>query len=236
MQQKKLYSKYSFVALLLILMVTFFCSFSGAWFTAGDSTKGNSSDVIKLGSIGEINISSSNFSWKNKQGNNVYATEQAKTQANDSNGEVRKYIMPGDKLLTGTVTISYDNSKTATQSQVWYLIKQGSKYYTINSSGEFVEQTTKPGIINAGTENKKTVSGSVVSITTESGTYLLNGSTSSESIDNSAQSKYLSELGATAGVVSLSSNSVKYDIAVIQLPNVSSEKAFTELKNILDAM
>lgn len=236
MQQKRLYSKYTFVALLLILLVTLFCSLSGAWFTAGDSTKGNSSDVIKLGSIGEINISSNSFNWTNKQGNKVYATEQAKTEANDTSGEVRAYIMPGDKFSTGTVTISYDNKKTATQSSVWYLIKQGSKYYTINANGEFVEQTTKAEIISAGTENKKTVNGSIVSITTESGTYKLDGSTSSDSIDNSAQNKYLSELGATAGVISLSADSLTYNIAIIQLPNISTEKAFTELKNILDAM
>ena len=229
-------SKYSFLVLLLIIAITFFCSLTGAWFTNGASTSGVKGDSIRLGSIGEINITGSDFSWLNRNGNKVYATEQAKLDANDTTGEVRESVMPGDKVSTGAVTISYDNNKSATQDRIWYLIKQGSKYYTINSSGEFVEQTTVAELLYAGTENKKTFVGSIISITTENGTYKLDGSTSSESIDNSAQNKYLKELGALAGVISLNSNSLTYNIAIIQQPNISNTRAFTELKNILDAM
>lgn len=221
------------------LILSMFFIVSGAWFTSSASSSTSSESItFRLGTIGDVDISANDYIWKNSSNQNIYTTAAAKTAANDSTGEVRQYLMPGDYVACASVELCYDATSSSSQSQVFYLIKVGSSYYTINTStNALASATTNAGLINAGTANKLTINGSIVSITYDNTTYSLNGSTSSASIsDVYFQGKTLAQLGASYGNMSVVVGNDVYKVAIIQSANMSATNAFDLLQDILDDM
>lgn len=224
----------SFLILSMVFMVT------GAWFTASASSSSSGQSItFRLGTIGDVNIEANDYVWKNSSNQNIYTTAEAKSDANDSQGEVREFLLPGDKVTCGSVILCYDESSSSSQSQVFYLIKIGNAntYYTI-SNHALATATTAAGLINAGTANALTINGgSIVSFSYNNTSYSLDGSNSSKSIsDVYFQGKTLAQLGASYGGVSIAANSEVYKVAIIQSANMSSTNAFELLQDILDEM
>ena len=223
----------SFLILSMVFMVT------GAWFTASASSSSSGQSItFRLGTIGDVNIEANDYVWKNSSNNNIYPTAAAKAAASDNNGEVREFLLPGDKVTCGSVELCYDASSSSSQSQVFYLIKIGNAntYYTI-SNHALATATTNAGLINAGTANALTINGSIVSVSYNNTSYSLDGSTSSKSIsDVYFQGKTLAQLGASYGGVSIAANSDVYKVAIIQSANMSATSAFGLLQDILDEM
>ena len=232
-------SKDLFILILtLLLFLSFVLNLSGAWFTssAKSSSAGGAVGTFTLGSFGDVTVTANNYVWKNSSNKNVYQTAQAKADANDNQGEVRSFLMPGDYLSCGSVDLCYDSAATAYEGVVYYLIKIGNAYYTI-SNYQLATATTSAGLINAGTTNKLTINGSIVSITYNNASYSLDGSTSSASIsDVYFQGQTLTQLGAHYGNMSLVVGSDIYKVAVIQSANMVATTAFGLLKDILDNM
>ena len=227
------------VMISFMLILSMFFMMSGAWFSASSSASTPSTSFsFRLGTIGDVNISANDYVWKNSDNHYVYTTAAAKTEANDNTGEVRAYLLPGDYVSCGSVELCYDAASSSNQSQVFYLIKVGSYYYTINSSThELASATTTAGLINAGATNALTINGSIVSITYDNHTYSLNGSTSSASIsDVYFQGKTLAQLGASYGNMSVAVGNDVYKVAIIQSANMSATNAYTLLQEILVAM
>ena len=221
------------ILLLLVIAFSFVCLLTGAWFTNSASTSSNGTkQTFTIGTFGDVSISALDLVWKDINGTNVYSSQELLDSANDSTGIVRENLMPGDKLQSSAINIVFDKDKKASINKAYYLVKYNNEYYIVNDSGTLVK-ATQAGIISSGTENAKVVSGNVVSITTENGTYQLDGSTSSSSIDNSAQQKNLAELGAKFGIVTLTNEKVEFKVAVIQYANLTSTTAFEQLKSIL---
>ena len=229
-----------FIISTLLVISTLFM-FSGAWFTASASSSSSGQSItFRLGTFGDVSITANDYVWQNSTNNYIYQTAADKTAANDNNGEVRAYLLPGDKLTCGTVELCYDPTASATEDQVYYLIQFGSNsnaYYTI-SNGALAAATTSAGLISAGTANSIVISGgSIVSFSYNNTSYSLDGSTSSKSIsDVYFQGKTLAQLGASYGGVSIAANSDVYKVAIIQSANMSATSAFGLLQDILDEM
>ena len=223
------------ISFLLFLSLAF--NFTYAWFTSSaSSTIPGSSFTFQLGTFGDVTINVNDYVWKNSSGNFIYQSLEEKTQANDVNGEVRQYLMPGDYLACGSVELCYDATATATESRVYYLINHGSAYYTI-SNNQLATATTNAGLIDAGTANKLTINGSIVSFAHDNVSYSFDGSTSSASIsDVYFQGKTLTQLGAYYGNMSIAVGSEIYKVAVIQSANMTATTAYGLLQDILDDM
>lgn len=226
------------VILSSLLFLSLVFNFTGAWFTSSTSSTTNpsSSFTFQLGTFGDVAINVNDYVWKDSSNKNIYQTEQAKTAANDNQGIVRTYLMPGDYLACGSVDLCYDSPATANESLVYYLIKVGNAYYTI-SNNQLATATTNAALINAGTANKLTINGSIISFAYDNVSYSFDGSTSSQSIsDVYFQGKTLTQLGASYGNMSIAVGSEVYKVAVIQSANMSATNAFGLLQDILDDM
>ena len=238
MEPKSNSKSYLFVIILSsLLLLSLLFNFTGAWFTSSNqSSITGGQATFRFGTVGDVSITANDYVWKNSSNNNIYQTEQAKTTANDNQGEVRTYLMPGDYLACGSVDLCYDAPATADESRVYYLIKVGNEYYTI-SNNQLATATTNAGSINAGTANKLTINGSIISFAYDNVSYSLNGSTSSQSIsDVYFQGKTLSQLGASYGNMSIAVGSAVYKVAIIQSSNMSITSAYGLLQDILDDM
>lgn len=220
------------ILLLLVIAFSFVCLLTGAWFTHSASVNSNGiKQTFTIGTFGDVSISALDLVWKDINGSNVYSSQELLDSAKDSTGIVRDNLMPGDKLQSSAINIVFDKDKKASINKAYYLVKYSNEYYIISDNGTLTK-ATQAGIISSGTENAKVVLGNVVSITTENGTYQLDGSTSSSSIDNSAQQKTLAELGAKFGIVTLTNEKVEFKVAVIQYANLTPTTAFEQLKSI----
>ena len=221
-------SKLIYLILGLLISASLFFTFSGAWFTASASTtKSGTSATFVLGNFGDVSISANNYIWKDSSNNNIYPTAQAKNTANDATGIVRDKVMPGDKVQSGSITMTFDALNTSTYPKAYYLIKTGNNYYTINNSNALVQTSTTAGVIDS--QETKTINGSIVSITENNQTKYLDGSTSSASIGNTAQGQALTDMGASVGTFSLTAGGITYYVAVIQYPNLTATTAFDQL-------
>ena len=121
---KKSKLHFSTTLILIILAIVAFASFSGAWFTASASqTVSNTSATFVLGNFGDVTISANDYTWRDIENHNVYATAQLKTAAHDDSGIVRSKVMPGDKVQSGSVSITFDSSNISTYPKAYYLIK-----------------------------------------------------------------------------------------------------------------
>lgn len=217
---------YIICALLLIACVVL--STTGAWFTDSKSSSSSDSSVdFKFATFGDVEISFSGYTHLDSSGNAVTGRK---------NNDV---ILPGDKVTSTAVTITYDKDSTADTDKVFYLIKidGANKYYVItNKVLTEVTTTQKAGLMTQGSANALTIDGSVVSVTIDGTTYNLDGGTSSKSIKNSAQGKKLTELGASYGGLTIGANGNTYKVAIIQAYNLTDSEAYAELKTLVDAL
>lgn len=215
---------------LFAIALSLLCLLSGAWFSTSTSKNSNGANVsFQIASFGDLSVTAEDITWTDINGNNIYTSQSLLESANDSTGIVRDSLMPGDKLVSSAITVTFDKNSTSSVKKAYYLIKYQSKFYTINSSGNMIESSQADFIDS---NSPKTIGGSIVSITTDEGTYHLDGSTSSSSIDNSAQKKLLAELGAKYGVFTIG-DSEQIVVAVIQYPNLTATTAYEQLISIM---
>ena len=123
-------SSVTVIVLSILLVLSMLLGLTGAWFTreASDETTGLG-DLV-MGSLGEVTITAEAAVW---------------TKA-DSDAD-RTVVMPGDTVTCGSVSIAYSNA--GTEDEVFYLISDGAKYYTIEG-GALVEATANAGTIAKG--------------------------------------------------------------------------------------
>ena len=238
--KRKSSSKLIYLILGLLISASLFFTLSGAWYTSSAQSEvtGNTFTFV-LGNFGDVELSVSNYTWQDINGHNIYPTAQAKNTANDNTGIVRTAVMPGDLLQSGNVSLIFDRAGTSLDTTVYYLIEVDGSYYTI-SNGALAAAPTNAGTITAGVGNALVINGSIVSVTTPTATYQLDGSnstsTSSFKIDNWAQGKTLVQAGASIGGFTMDANGVIYKVAVIQYSNMTASTARGLLIDELDAM
>ncbi len=213
----------------LLFLASVILTTTGAWFTSSSSasTPGSSTE-FRFATFGKVAIDVGGYQ-------HVDANGKAITDRKGGTG----IIMPGDKVTSSSIKITYDADGTADTDKVWYLIKLDStnKYYVVSNGALSEVTTTKQAqMIQQGSANALTIKGEVVTVQVDGTTYSLDGSTSSSSIGNSAQGKKLTALGAKYGLITIGSNGNTYKVAIIQYYNINATQAFTELKTLLDSM
>jgi len=109
------------IVLALLLVLSLVMGMTGAWFTSKNSVN-VADNALQFGKVGVIGISAEGVKHER------YDSAQSKFVT--VNGEV----MPGDKVTAGALTFKYDEAQAGTETAVYYVIYDGSKYYKINNT------------------------------------------------------------------------------------------------------
>lgn len=190
-------STVAIVLLSLLLVLSLILTATGAWFTASDG-KGNANQELHVGSIGNIAVSAQGYVW-----HRLGSEEQL-------NAETDK-VMPGDYLKAGTVTFT----RTAGDSDVWYLIKDGEgNYYKVVSGA--LEKLAVAAAQDEGLETF-TTGGAYVQLDNQN----LDGTTTTGAAIVNGQGTTITVKGAS------------YKIAIMQKTNVTADVALPVLEGLL---
>ena len=210
-------STVAIVLLSLLLVLSLILTATGAWFTATkDETAKGTDTNVKFGTLGAVTLTITDATWQ----------EHANGASGLTAVSGRSYYMPGDEVIGAGLKIEYADA--GSEAKVYYLISDGTKYYTLNSTdNKLVEATTAAGEINKGASIE--IRGQVATVTADGVVYKLDGvvdgtAGSSGAITNTAQGKSLD-----TATVTLVENGKTYTVTVIQSTNLNAEGAYTLL-------
>ena len=208
---------------------------TGAWFSKSESNATGADNVanLKFGQVGPVSISADPMEWKAANGQDV------------SGG--RTALMPGDRVKTGDIVLSYDASsaEATTEGTVYYLVSDGSaNYYKVVTSGEPAvskfEKITNGQADTIAQGTSKTIAGDVISIKIGGEWYALDGVTSGEATEGTLADphhsyeipvsaelttlvSYNGENASVNGLIySFNASGITYTMAVVQLTNMPS--------------
>jgi len=228
------------IVLAVLLVLSLIMGLTGAWFTGNASDK-SGAQVVRLGQWGNISLEATGAVWQEHPEGGAL---------DDVDG--RAYVMPGDKVQSDTVTVTWTPTAAGENASVYYLMKINNDYKLINGSGAYVNANNAAGTITAGTPLE--VEGMIALLDVVSGEapnqthtyYALDGVLTGTGTGTAEAPKHSWEIaesfGANANIAfagqayGANGAAVQYKVAVIQIPNLSESDAYTKLVTILDGM
>ena len=205
MEQKKSKKISIFLLILVVLLsVLLILQVSGAWFTDNSSAQLNGG-TLRFGKIGKLELVAKDVEWTDCNGNAI--TD-------------RDCVMPGDKVVSASFSVSYVAKDDDKIEDVYYVIAKDDKYYYFDESQNLKEIIDfNASVMIEGT--KFSIDSATAVVTVDGTNYTLDGSESSKNIPNSAQGQEI--------VMALTN--ANYTVSIIQKANLTPSKAYELLTN-----
>ncbi len=203
MKSSKVKSNVILTIVAVLLAVALILQITGAWFTDVASSKLDGGE-FRFGKIGSLDVTAKNVEWTDCDGNKITN---------------RTVVMPGDKLVSASFSVTYvaDADDTSTDD-VYYIIEKDDMFYYFDDNQNLVEITD----FNASVMTKGTtysIASSTVVVTIDGVSYSLDGADSSKSIPNSAQNQE----------IQMSLTGALYTVKIIQKSNLTPSEAYAIL-------
>lgn len=211
------------IVLALLLAISVAVGISGAWFTDKDSAGSAAAPNLKFGHVGNVTVS-------------VTGSADANAEA-----KTRGYLMPGDTVTAQGLSLSYnEGNATGAEGTVWYLIADGTNFYTVKDNALVQVLKAASGSAKAYGDTSNAGSGQITDGTpitvTASTVYVSDGTTpvavtsaNAASLTNAYQDKSLTATG-----VGFVQGGKTYTVGIIQQANLTAGAAYDILSTMLD--